>query len=70
MEEHKKYKLHEESTLKVEEPVVAYGIQVSASIPCMFTEEEFREEIRLSEVSGYASDMEVEAMFAKWKIYM
>ena len=36
------------------------------SMPCVFTDEEFAEELRLSEASGYASDEEVRAMFAKW----
>lgn len=39
----------------------------SQSMPCVFTEEEFDEEIRLSEASGIATDEEVAAMFARWK---
>lgn len=38
------------------------------TMPCCFTEEEFDEEIRLSEASGFATDKEVAAMFDKWKI--
>lgn len=38
------------------------------TMPCRFTEEELDEEIRLSEASGFATDEEVAAMFAKWKI--
>ena len=38
------------------------------TMPCCFTEEELVEEIRLSEASGFATDEEVAAMFAKWKI--
>ncbi|WP_233514898.1 MULTISPECIES: hypothetical protein [Bacteroides] len=38
------------------------------TMPCCFTEEELDEEIRLSEASGFATDEEVAAMFAKWKI--
>ena len=37
-------------------------------MPCRFTEEELDEEIRLSEASGFATDEEVDAMFAKWRI--
>jgi hypothetical protein len=39
------------------------------SIPCVFTEEELDEEIRLSEASGIATDEEVAAMYAKWGLY-
>lgn len=35
-------------------------------MPCMFSDEEFAEELCLSEESGIASDKEVEDMFAKW----
>ena len=37
-------------------------------MPCRFTEEELDEEIRLSEAS-FATDEEVAAMFAKWRIW-
>ena len=36
-------------------------------MPCVYTDEEFAEELRLSEESGIASDQEVEEMFAKWE---
>ena len=36
-------------------------------ISCMFTDEEFEEELRLSEASGTISHEEVKAMFAKWE---
>ena len=36
-------------------------------MPCVFTDEEFEEELRLSEASGFISQEEAEAMFAKWK---
>ena len=36
------------------------------SMPCRFTEEELDEEIRLSEASGYISQEEALAKFAKW----
>lgn len=36
-------------------------------MPCVFSDEEFAEELRLSEESGIASDEEVESMFAKWE---
>lgn len=35
-------------------------------MPCRFTEEELDEEIRLSEASGYISNEEALARFAKW----
>lgn len=37
-------------------------------MPCVFSDEEFAEELRLSEESGIASDKEVEDMFAKWEL--
>ncbi len=36
------------------------------SMPCVFTEEELSEEIRLSEASGYISHEEALAEFARW----
>lgn len=36
------------------------------SMPCVFTDEEFKRELKESEASGNASDEEVRAMFAKW----
>lgn len=38
------------------------------SMPCVFTEEELDEEIRKSEASGEASEEEVAAVFARWRI--
>lgn len=38
------------------------------SIPCVFTDGEFRHELKESEASGNASDEEVKAGFAKWGI--
>lgn len=35
-------------------------------MPCVFTDEEFAEEVRLSEASGFISQEEAEAIFAKW----
>ncbi len=44
-------------------------LEASASPkPCVFTEEEFDEEIKFSEASGYATDSEVTAMYAKWGV--
>lgn len=37
------------------------------TMPCVYTDEELAEEIRLAEASGFATDEEVEAVFAKWK---
>lgn len=36
------------------------------TMPCCFTDEEFGEEIRRSEVSGNASEEDVKSFFAKW----
>lgn len=36
------------------------------SMPCMFSEEELDEEIRLSEKSGEATYEEVDSIFKKW----
>lgn len=36
------------------------------TIPCVYTDEELADEIRLAEASGLATDEEVEAVFAKW----
>ena len=46
------------------------GISISqAKIePCVFSEEEFDEEIKASEQSGFAKDDEVCAAFVKWGI--
>lgn len=35
-------------------------------MPCLFTDEEFAEEVRLSEASGFISQEEAEAIFAQW----
>lgn len=43
------------------------GQSYSHEMPCVFTDEEFGEELRLSEVSGIASEEEIEKMFAKWE---
>lgn len=38
----------------------------SNDMPCVFTDEEFAEEVRLSEASGFISQEEAEAIFAQW----
>lgn len=38
----------------------------AGDMPCVFTDKEFEEELRLSEDSGVASDEEVKAMYARW----
>jgi hypothetical protein len=38
------------------------------NMPCVFTDEEFKRELEESEASGNASDEEVKAMFAKWRL--
>ena len=40
---------------------------VGETIPCVYTDEELADEIRLAEASGFATDEEVEAVFAKCK---
>ena len=37
-----------------------------SSMPCTFTEEELDEEIRQSEASGYITQQEILAKFARW----
>lgn len=37
-----------------------------SDMPCVYTDEELVEVIRLSEASGFVSQEEAEAMFAKW----
>lgn len=39
---------------------------LDGTIPCVYTDEELADEIRLAEASGLATDEEVEAVFAKW----
>lgn len=39
---------------------------VDETIPCVYTDEELADEIRLAEASGLATDEEVEAVFSKW----
>jgi len=37
-------------------------------IPCVYSDEEFENILMEAEASGYASEEEVKAMFAKWKL--
>ena len=37
-------------------------------MPCVFTDEEFEEELRLSEESGYASEQDLKRCFGKWQL--
>lgn len=37
-----------------------------SDMPCVFTDEEFEEELRLSEASGFVSHEEALKEFAKW----
>lgn len=39
---------------------------VDETLPCVYTDEELADEIRLAEASGLATDEEVEAFFSKW----
>ena len=39
------------------------------TMPCVFSEEEFDEEIKASEQSGFATEEEVRTAFAKWGVY-
>ena len=36
--------------------------------PCIFTDEEFEEELRLSEESGYATEEDLKRVFGKWNL--
>ena len=38
------------------------------TMPCCFSDEEWKEEIRLSEESGIASDEEISIFYKKWGI--
>ena len=37
-------------------------------MPCVFTDEEFEEEVRLSEESGYATEEDLKRVFGKWDL--
>ena len=37
-------------------------------MPCVFTDEEFEEELRLSEESGYATEEDLKRVFGKWNL--
>ena len=37
-------------------------------IPCVYSDEEFENILMEAEASGYTSEEEVKAMFAKWKL--
>jgi hypothetical protein len=55
--------------MKVEEPAVAsdcLDILQSEDMPGIYTDEEFKEELRLSEASGYVTHEEALARFAEW----
>ena len=39
------------------------------TMPCVFSEEEFDEEIKASEQSGFATEEEVRTAFAIWGVY-
>ena len=39
---------------------------VDETLPCVYTDEELADEIRLAEASGLATDEEVEAVLSKW----
>ena len=40
----------------------------SKDMPCVFTDEEFEEEVRLSEESGYATEEDLKRVFGKWNL--
>lgn len=56
----------DDATMVVGEPAVAYPRWESSEMPCVFTEDELKEEIRLSEESGSASEKEVRTFFSQW----
>lgn len=73
----KKYDILEEKPCMVSEPAMAYRINEqkalkmvkSVIVPCTFTDEEFKEELRLSEASGFISDDEFKiSCLEKWGV--
>ncbi len=76
-----KYESGQEQPLVVSEPVASYGTFYTpryvsnnphrvdySTMPGIYTDEEFAEELRLSELEGAASDEEVREFFAKWGV--
>lgn len=72
----KKYEIQEEEEPQmVSEPTVAYRTTTSPHVmveslePCSFTDEEFKEELLLSEASGFVSDEEFKrSCLEKWGV--
>ncbi|MBR1520852.1 MAG: hypothetical protein IJ635_06415 [Bacteroidaceae bacterium] len=56
--------IDDNATMVVGEPAVAYPRWESSEMPCVFAEDELKEEIRLSEESGNASEKEVRTFFS------
>lgn len=72
----KQYEITEEKPCTVSKVAVAYANTRTAqamvkgiSMPCTFTDEEFKEELMLSETSGFVSDEDFKKhCFEKWGI--
>lgn len=72
----KKYEIPEERPCLVSEVAVAYAPSIAQqtmvknlSMPCTFTDEEFKEELLLSEASGFVSDEEFKnSCLEKWGV--
>lgn len=68
MNDVKKYKEQDSgASMLMGEPVASYGnASQFKTMPCVYTDEEFVEEIRLAEESGYISHEEALKSFEKW----
>lgn len=73
----KKYEIPEETPCMVSDTALAYRISEQAphtmvksvTMPCTFTDEEFKEELLLSEASGFVSNDEFKrSCLEKWGV--
>lgn len=71
----KKYELPEEKSCMVSEAAVAYKTNVLPHaivenvVPCTYTDDEFKEELLLSEASGFVSNEDFKkSCFEKWGV--
>lgn len=73
----KKYEILDEAQQMVSESVVAYRttttphVMIDSSEPCSFTDEEFKEELLLSESSGFVGNEDFKKhCFEKWDVVL
>ena len=71
----KKYELLQDEVQMLNEPVVAYRHDVTShlhakeTMPCTYSDEEFKEEVALSEASGFVSNEEFKrSCLEKWGV--